>query len=534
MQFDETGVEKNVSSESVKSPIELVLFYLEVFWRRKLIVLVITPLCLILGGAVVMSLPSVYVSEGVVLIESQEIPSDLIRSTVNSYAQQQIEIIKQRIMTTNQVAEIASKYKLYTDNGRATLTPSEMVSKFRSSVGVDMVNARVMDDSGRSKSASIAFKVSFQDESPVKAQQVASELITLFLKENASARTDMASETANFLRTEANKMQNEVRRLEDKIAQFKSEYGDSLPELLQFNLSMVSSLEQRLAQGREQRAELTDHISLLNGQLRDDISNADLSLPAKLEKLRSDRVRLLERYSVSHPAVIQLDREIQSVEKQINSSIKDADVESTVVKQVKQQLTALQKDLNRLDSQLEKDEASLSDYQGRVARTHQVQRGFVDMTRDYENTLAKYKELRSKQLSAEISENMEAENKAESFSLLDPPRVPREAAKPNRPKLLVMVLAVSLGAGFGFAFLLELIDPRVRGGDQVHSAIGLDPIVAIPYMPTIEEVLSPKKKRYKFLAALLIFLGGIILVFHFVFMPLDEFWFKLMGKISRL
>src|SRR5262249_49988504 len=41
----------------------------------------------------------IYLAEGKILVESQEIPSDLVRSTVPDSANQRIQVIQQRIMT---------------------------------------------------------------------------------------------------------------------------------------------------------------------------------------------------------------------------------------------------------------------------------------------------------------------------------------------------------------------------------------------------------------------------------------------------
>lgn len=49
----------------------------------------------------------------------------------------------------------------------------------------------------------------------------------------------------------------------------------------------------------------------------------------------------------------------------------------------------------------------------------------------------KYEEIRAKQMSARISENLEQENKAERFALLEPPLMPEKPIKPNRKKSLL-------------------------------------------------------------------------------------------------
>jgi uncharacterized protein involved in exopolysaccharide biosynthesis len=58
-------------------------------------------------------LPPAYQSIGTVLIEQQEMPPELVRSTVTSYADQRVQVISQRVMTTQTLLEIIRRYNLY-------------------------------------------------------------------------------------------------------------------------------------------------------------------------------------------------------------------------------------------------------------------------------------------------------------------------------------------------------------------------------------------------------------------------------------
>src|SRR5580700_2651560 len=58
-------------------------------------------------------LPASYRSSGTVLIEQQEMPTDLVRSTVTSYADQRVQVISKRVMTTATLLDIIKRYNLY-------------------------------------------------------------------------------------------------------------------------------------------------------------------------------------------------------------------------------------------------------------------------------------------------------------------------------------------------------------------------------------------------------------------------------------
>src|SRR5215471_12320633 len=50
--------------------------------------------------------PATYTSTGTILIEQQELPTDLVRSTISSFADQRLQVIKQRVMTTENLFAI--------------------------------------------------------------------------------------------------------------------------------------------------------------------------------------------------------------------------------------------------------------------------------------------------------------------------------------------------------------------------------------------------------------------------------------------
>jgi succinoglycan biosynthesis transport protein ExoP len=584
--------------------------YLDIIRRHKYLVIIPAVILSIISAAVIYSLPATYRSEGLILIESQEIPSDLVKSTVTSYADQRIEVIKQKIMTTAKVMAMVKKYQLYPDL-RKNQPVSAIVGVFRQNIQVKMVDANVTDPrSGRSSRSNIAFTVSFMDKSAQLAQKVANDLVTEFLNENARTRTDRAAETTKFLQEESNRFERKVQLLEKKIAEFKDKYSDSLPELLQYNLSMVERLQQELADNQNQIMVLKDQImtmslEMVNIQPYLDSQNR-LSLAGEkvttaeqqLLQVKAEYSRLSAKYSGNHPNVQQLKRQIDSLESDLGidtsevdrltmalglatedlnnlkqrysashpdvkvrqKQVQDLEVElsqaesqakqtqkkdtksatqenqlmSPVYLQIKSKIDSSEREIIRLQSRQTEVNEKLADYEQRVVKTHQVKRAYDDLTRDYENNSAKYKELRAKQLEAELAQNLETENKGESFTLIEPPRVPSKAEKPNRPKLLAMGVAVSVGTGFGLAILVEMLFGGLRGYNQISRVLGAAPLVVVPIIATLQDMQAKRSSRIKIIILIMLLFILSIAGFHIWVMDLEVLWFKVMRKISAL
>lgn len=520
--------------------------YIDIARRRKLLFIVSTPIVLIISVIVAFSLPPIFQSEATILIKGQEIPKEFVRSTVTNFAEQQIEVTRQKIMTSAKIRELIKRYSLYPElKGAASL--SELAGQFRANVGVKTIEAKVMNERGTKTKTSIAFKVWFMDKSPVKAQQVANELATLFLDENVRARTSKADDTADFLEEEADRMQERVQILENKIAEFKAQYSNSLPELLQFNLSSIERLEVSLLASQDETVKLKDQIHSLNMEASNlspfstssSSSDGGVTPQQRLIEMKKQYAEQIIHYSDSHPDIVRLKSEIASTEAlvrqgQANTETSSDLADNPLYRQIKFRIETSEKELARLMDRREKMESDLAEYKNRVLETHQVQRGYDDLSRDYENTLSKYKELRAKQLQANISQNMEAENKAGSFVLIEPPSVPSYPIKPARNKLLMMGFVLSIGAGIGLMLLAEFLDPGVRGLSAISRVIGHEPLVVVNHMYTAQDLQNRVKNRYKLLWVMCgIGLAGIIAI-HFFVMSLDILWFKVMSKVSAM
>ena len=62
---------------------------------------------------VALALPPVYRSSATILVQEQEVPPDLVRSTITSFADERIQVISQQVMTRAVLLQLIDKYDLY-------------------------------------------------------------------------------------------------------------------------------------------------------------------------------------------------------------------------------------------------------------------------------------------------------------------------------------------------------------------------------------------------------------------------------------
>jgi uncharacterized protein involved in exopolysaccharide biosynthesis len=178
-------------------------YFYDVIKRRLLYFVIPFALVFAIGAAVTALLPATYVSEGKMLIESQEIPSNLVQPTVSTVADERVALLKQRIMVRDKLLAIANKYQLAA-LARQDLFLGRWLPQMSATDIVDMVRERTQiaplkNELQPGQRQFIAFTVSFEHERPQIAMQVANELVTIILDEDVRARTSSALETTRFL-----------------------------------------------------------------------------------------------------------------------------------------------------------------------------------------------------------------------------------------------------------------------------------------------------------------------------------------------
>jgi uncharacterized protein involved in exopolysaccharide biosynthesis len=68
-------------------------YFYEILKRRALFFLIPFLLVLAIGSLIAAVWPAIYLSQGTILVQSQEIPSDLVRPTVGALANDRIQVI---------------------------------------------------------------------------------------------------------------------------------------------------------------------------------------------------------------------------------------------------------------------------------------------------------------------------------------------------------------------------------------------------------------------------------------------------------
>ncbi len=566
--------------------------YLAGLKRRRKPILLTTCALLVVAVLVALIWPPSYRTSATILIEEQEVPEDMVRSTVTSYANQQIELIRARVLTLENIMRLVQKHELYDQDELARMPRTEVYQNFIDAVDLDLLNAEIIDPrSGRLMNSTIAFTLSFEADQPKKTLQITNELANLFLNENLRTRTEKTSSTANFLREEVNKSNAEIQKLEAALSEFKIQNQSALPEVYQLNLQNVARYQSQVASMQARYQELIKREGDLVARMATTTKYSPVVLPTgeallgdvdRLKALQSEYSRIVARYSANHPDVVRLQREIETLLVQVGGSgsydelqrllqsrkeelkalranYSDDHPEVVVQRKIVDQLEAQLDDTGSsrpapapdnpaylmLDNQLQTiriEKESLEEQMTKLSQQIEtltdssanapvVERQYINLRRNLELAGAKNLELKAKLVDAELAGELEAGRKGQRFTLVEPPIMPEKPTSPNRPAILVLGLVLALGAGLGLGLVLEALDGSIHSARKVSELMGVPPMVTIPYLqsPAEKAAANPNRRRYWILGALV---GGglvVLLSLHLFVRPLDVLWFELLG-----
>ena len=489
--------------------------YLAALRRYKWYAAIAIIIFLTISVAVTVMAPPIFKSEGLVLVETQQIPNKLIQSTIEVSAAEQIEIIRQRVMTREQLLEVGRQFptmRTVEDNYGS----NALLKIIRNNLYVEPIQER----SGRT-TVTIAFKLGFVSENPALAQKVANELVDLFLKENVKARTERASETTAFLEQEATKLKKRLDDTEQAIAKFKQANQDALPEHLQLYSSSLAREESTALDLKRQIESIKGELDYLALQ-QDSNAQTGTAEQIRLAELRDEYKRLSIIYQPAHPDLIAIQDEINYLES--GGTLSDVGTESAQLiaqKALKEKINAKNEELKLVQEQLATTNKRIDSLEAKIVKIPQVERELISLNRDYDTINSQYSKLVSDTMQAQMAESLEQDSKAERFTLIEAPQVPTEAFAPNRKKILAVGLMGSFGAPISIILLIGFLDKSIRGTNTLETTLGFPPLIAIPYIYTRAEKRRIKNHNIFMVGGLVIVAVIAAVTIHLVYMPLD-------------
>lgn len=569
--------------------------YLDIIRRRKWMVSLIAVLIFLGGVVAAITLPPIYRSTGTILIEGQEIPQDLVGAAMTGYAAQRLGMISKEIMNRSSLLQIIEQFDLYPeipdDEIEVLLgriqgdTSLEMIS----GEVADPVSGRAtegtvaFDISYEGKDPELVQKVAnelvalFLDKNARDRSRKASEVVEFVSQEVEQQRAyleEIEQRIADFKERNVDKLPEFASMNMETIERLRSDMDDIARELrsleerrfyLQGQLTQIEPYAAVQDEEGKQVLEEDDRLRVLQSEytsalavygkdhpdvkrLRREMRSLESRLGSVsalderevlLAKLREDLQTARRKYTAEHPDIRKLERKVALLERELAESPPARRSSSPAARApdnpayitLQAQLSAVSSEINSLQVQRRELHRTIASYESKLVDTPQVEREFTSLIRERDNALKSYEESVNRLKRAELAQQLEAGNKGERFTLLEPPQLPEVPIKPNRPAIVLLGLLMALAGGIGYALLADAMDHTINGQRDLSQLLGEAPLAVVPYID-IRQDGTVGEQRMPWLAVSL-FAGGLLLIaagIHLLWMPLDVLWGTIFNK----
>lgn len=505
---------------------KLLKFYWSIFLRRLPYFLIVAILIGSLSTIIARSLPPVYESRTQLIVEAPRIPTELAASTVLTPAEEQLQIIEQRLMTRANLLEVANRIGVF--ENQSEMLPDEIV-------GAMSARTTIRTSAGRNEAALMS--ITFEADTGAKAAAVLNEYLTMIQQEDVESRTVRAGQTLDFFEQEVARLSEELAKRSARILAFKSENSDALPEGLDFRLNQQTLLQERLAQLERDVANLDEQRNRLvqifesTGQVAGVATPAQTPEQKQLEALRSDLNQALALYAPENPRVKMLQAQVAQLEKAVSAQpTSEGNTASTGNALLDVQLAELATRRSVLEEQRTDTAAQLEKLNDTISRTPANAIQLDELQLDYENIQRQYNTAVDRLSQASTGERIEVMARGQRISVIDPPAVPEKPSKPNRTMIAGGGGMLGILVGLALIVVLEFLDRSIRRPEELVSKLGITPLATIPLIE--QPGKSRRWGRILLLIVILFGIPGLIFALHSYFEPFDLIVQKILSRLG--
>lgn len=440
----------------------------------------------IIGATVVMAIPAKYEATARVFVDTQSILKPLMAGlAVQPNVDQQVQMMARTLINRPNVERVVRM----SDLDLQTKNPLEREQ---------MIDALIKKIDFKPSGGNNLYSVAYRDDNPEAARKVVQSLLSIFVESNLGDKRRDSDQARRFIDEQIALYQKKLIDAESALKDFKIRNLQVMPNMAEDYVTMAGNAQKELDSARLELRQLENSREALRRQLAEEkpsftSSDASGNLVAvsqtdtekRLEFVRKQLDELSLRYTDEHPDVINQRRVLKDLEiaraaevKAAASGVAPRSSNSTVIpnkiyQDIKIAMAEIESKIGSARAKLADAENRLSQSKAAAQTVPKIEAEFTQLNRDYDINKKNYEALVARRESAAMSGDMESKSGIGEFRVIDPPRVAPQPVSPNRPLLLAGVLAASIAAGLGVAFLLNQLKPTFFDGRSLRAYTGM-------------------------------------------------------------
>ncbi|HQR03419.1 MAG: chain length determinant protein EpsF [Proteobacteria bacterium] len=437
------------------NPLHLLLI-LRAHWKVAFGVFLFT---LVVGITVTLLMPKQYVTSTSLVfdVKSSDPVAGAFLPVVPGYLQTQVDIIKsdhiaQQVVTALKLDQSPTLKRRWQDEtGGKTNLQYWIGELLQKGLMVSISNGTNI------------ISISFAAGDPSFAAAVANAYAQAYIITNIELKVDPARQYSRWFGDQAKVMRENLEKAQAALSEYQQEHGIvSKEEHLDTEMARLNELTAQLTQAQEQAVEVRSKQNAKSDELPDvNQSSMVQSLKTDIARQEAKLQEAGENLGVNHPQYQRMAAELATLKAQLQSE-KNAIVSSlSTSKNI-----ALSKE-SQLRAAIESQKKKLLELKGGRDRLAVLQRDVDAAQSAYDTVIKRYNQT-----------SLESQVTQTNVSVLNPAIQPPEPASPNIKKSLAMTLLLALILGGGAAYLLELLDKKVRTVDDLVEMLQV-PVLAV-------------------------------------------------------
>lgn len=496
--------------------------YADIFRRRLWLILACVFGCLGLAVAASFVIPARYMSQTLVLIEQQQVPTEYVTPVITEDLGERLASMKEQILSRSALEPIIQRFNLFAGNktlflgllngGQATM--DDRIAMTQKAIGVKPIPATT------GSHGMPGFFITFTGNDPRTAQQVCGEITSLFMNENLSARQQSAEGTTEFLKQQLANAKESLDEQDAKLADFERKYIGKLPDQESSNETTLHALATQLDAVNQSLDRLQQNETILqamvNQQTQDShTGTASVATPSKvdlrkqLQDLIEQRQKLETIYTPDYPDVVEISRNIADLQAQLAapassqspSTAAPALPDPPELVQQKAQLKGVQQSILTTKREQADIEKQIRDYEARIDMSPLVEEQYKQITRDHDTALQFYNSLLKKMDESSMATALEQRQEGEQFRVMDAPNLPDSPDFPKRPLFAAGGLLGGLMLALILCAILEYRDNTLRSEADIWAFTKLPTLALLPHLPTVPGSDDDRKHNDKDLSS---------------------------------
>jgi len=463
-------------------------------------------------------LPMLYESRALVLIQSRDVPNDFVKDLLAASAAQRLNTIQQTVLSRTNLVEILTEFRDSLPEYQ-NLNIDEQITKLRDRIGLTF---NTTGGAGEGPTT-ISFTIAYSDRKPEVAQKITEKVTSVFIKQDSQARESKIGGSVSFLKDSLEKVSAQLDVSEDKKRKLKATHRNEMPEQLQTNLSMLSTLSEQ----RRGFSEAIDRFEREKAQVERDLATTEKTLVRPKPIVAGPpKNPLLEDYVIAqkelkaqialgrkanHPDVIQATNklaniksqltpeELASVDQKNDKSLAESPTDETVPNpayvNLMNQKESLEFELKIRRNYLKNADTQIERYSKFIQDAPQSEQQITDVLRENINLTKQYQDLKDKLDVAQLSEDLETRQQGAQFKIQDPANLPQVPTKPAKPAIAAAGVLFSLLFSIALAIIIDVANQKMWTLSDVESLLGTTVLVEIPEIVTLADLGASRRKK---------------------------------------